>query len=163
MPANMCFGRIMLSLSRVTRPLTGMAAAAAVVLVAACDTDRERPTGPNSALTTVAVEVAHPGPNGVVPSDSTTVVVIRATGLVSAIGYSLLTNSTHEEISRAREALEQPVTEVVADFTVQIPDFPTGTHLEVYGVAEDAVGGSHFTGPTFVIVVECDRFELACG
>ncbi len=48
-------------------------------------------------------------------------------------------------------------------FEFRIPEVPTGTNLEVRGVAEDVEGERHRSDPVFLTVIDCDRFPLVCG
>ena len=130
--------------------------------LAGCETNRVRPTGPEGTVQTT-VEVLTPPPLGVVPADSFTTVVVRATGLVQAVEYALITNARRELISSERLEIDPPVTEISVDFSVPIPAFASGTNLEVQGFAEDILGTLHSSEPVFVTVIECDGLTPACG
>jgi hypothetical protein len=131
--------------------------------LAGCDSPRERPTGLSAPLPATTVTVLKPETDDVVPSDSTAIVVIEAQGLVTAVELLLVRNALPDTLARERREFGEPVELAQEQFEVRIPAFVTGVHLEIRGVAEDAIGQRHFSKPVFVVVIECDVFPLACG
>ena len=128
-----------------------------------CDDSRERPTGVEEfGLPTVTVSVTEPVRESVLPSDSTSLVVIEAIGEVRAVEYFVKVVSQPDTIARARREFQETLVSVEVVFGFRIPALPTGTALEVRGVAEDAQAVRHLSEPVFVTVIECDLFPQAC-
>jgi hypothetical protein len=128
-----------------------------------CADSRARPTGVEEfGPPTVTVSVTEPDRESVMPSDSTSLVVIEAIGEVRAIGYFIKVVSELDTVARARREFQETLVFVEAEFGVRIPALPTGAALEVRGVAEDAQAVRHLSEPVFVTVIECDLFPQAC-
>lgn len=132
------------------------------VAVAACDAERDRPTGLTGPPPTTDVSVLAPEHEASVKADSATFIVIQATGLVTAVEVVVTGAAARDTLLRRRASFGEPRDSVQESFDVRIPKLETGSHLQIRGVAEDAIGQRHVSQPVVVIVIDCDDFPIAC-
>lgn len=137
--------------------------AAGTLLATGCDTTRDRPFGVQGTAPPTDVVVVSPTTDAVVPSDSVAQVVVRASGALHALELTLVRVALPDTFARQRLDFDPPRAEVETTFELEIPDLETGTHLEIRAAAEDGDGGRHLSEPVVVLVIECDRFPIACG
>lgn len=135
---------------------------AAVVGATACDTQRDRPLGPEQPVAPTSVLVRAPLANQAVGADSTIDVVIGATGSIRAVEFFATRVSLPDTVGRERRILEQAVSQVEVRFRLHVPPLATGINLAIHGVAEDLSGELHLSEPTFVVVIDCEQFPLSC-
>ncbi len=141
----------------------GLASTLAAVGLGACLSARERPTGLPPTPPEISVAVVAPKMDDVVPSDSTTPVVIEARGPIVALEALMVRNALPDTIDRQRLSFPEPVDSALEEFELRVPALATGIHLEIRGIAEDEMGARHVSDPVVVTVIECDVFPLACG
>ncbi len=127
-----------------------------------CNAERQRPTGLASSVPETQVEIAAPPADGIVPRDSTTIVLVRASGLLQGVGFAILGIAQRDTLVRGFEELEEPMEVAEVAFEVEVPAFPTGTNLELRGIAENVIGERTFSESVFVVVIDCTRFVFAC-
>ncbi|MGD8866051.1 MAG: hypothetical protein PVI01_00430 [Gemmatimonadales bacterium] len=132
------------------------------VAVAACDAERDRPTGLSTPPPTTDVSVLAPEQEAAVKADSATFIVIQATGLIAAVEVVMSGAAARDTLLWRRASFGEPRDSVREAFDVKIPKLETGSHLQIRGVAEDAAGQRHVSQPVVVIVIDCDDFPIAC-
>ncbi len=137
-------------------------AAIGVLASAGCETSRDRPTGLGKPLPATFVAVVSPLKEASVAADSTHIVVIEASGLITAVEFFLARVNSSDTLALGRIEFSEPEEIVQVDFDVRMPRFETGTHLEIRGIAEDLIGRRHVSEPVVVFVIECEVFPLAC-
>ncbi len=142
---------------------TTLLVATSTLLATACDTTRDRPFGVQGAAPATDVVVVSPTTDAVVPSDSVAPVVVRASGSLHALELFLVRVALPDTFATQRLDFDPPRPEVEATFELAIPDLETGVHLEIRAAAEDGEGTRHLSEPVVVLVIECDRFPIACG
>lgn len=103
-----------------------------------------------------------PETDDLVPADSLVTVEVVATGLLQSVGFVLLTRARGDTLDQALEQLDQPLEAVRVVFETQIPNFPTGTTLELVGLADNVEGDRTLSDPVFVQVIECSPLVIAC-
>lgn len=130
--------------------------------VAACDAERDRPTGLSAPPPTTDVSVLSPEQEAAVKADSATFIVIKATGLITAVEVVVTGAAARDTLLWRRASFEEPRDTVQEAFDVKVPKLETGSHLQIRGVAEDVVGQRHVSQPVVVIVIDCDVFPIAC-
>ena len=128
----------------------------------ACDSQRDRPLGPEEPPVPTSVLVRAPRANQAVGADSMIDVVIDATGSIRAVEFFAKRVSLPDTVGRERRVLEQPESQVEVRFRLHVPPLATGINLAIQGVAEDLAGELHLSEPTFVVVIDCEEFPLNC-
>lgn len=103
-----------------------------------------------------------PETNDLVPADSLVTVEVVATGLLQSVGFVLLTRARGDTLDQGLEHLSEPLEAVRVVFETRIPNLPTGTTLELIGLADDVAGDRTFSEPVFVQVIQCTVFVIAC-
>ncbi len=131
-------------------------------MLAACSVDRDRPTGVPSVIPSTEVVLSAPETNDLVPADSLVTVEVVATGLLQSVGFVLLTRARGDTLDQGLEPLDEPLEAVRVVFETRIPNLPTGTTLELIGLADDVAGDRTFSDPVFVQIIECTMFLIAC-
>ena len=139
------------------------AAALALLVTAACDTQRDRPLGPAAVTPPTTVIVAAPPTDAVVGADSLVDIVVVARGAIDAVEFFAVRIGLPDTVGQEREDLNPRRDSVLATFTLQVPNLPTGVNLEIRGVAEDAAQDRHLSEPVFVTVIDCERYVFICG
>lgn len=134
----------------------------AVISATACDTQRDRPLGPEGISPQTSVLVRAPRANQAVGADSVIDVVIDASGSIRAVEFFATRVSLPDTVGRERRSLEQPLSQVEVRFRLHVPPLATGINLAIRGVAEDLSGQLHVSEPTFVVVIDCEEFPLSC-
>lgn len=135
---------------------------AAVIGGTGCDTQRDRPLGPERPSVPTSVLVRAPRANQVVGADSVIDVVIDAAGSIQAVEFFATRVSLPDTVGRERRTLEGPLSQVEVRFRLHVPPLATGINLAIRGVAEDLSGELHISEATFVVVVDCDVFPRSC-
>lgn len=144
------------------RPSTLILASLLWVAFAACDAERDRPTGLSAPPPTTDVIVLAPEQEAAVKADSTAFIVIKATGLITAVEVVVTGAAARDTVLWRRASFGEPRDSVEKAFDVKVPKLETGSHLQIRGVAEDVVGQRHVSQPVVVIVIDCDVFPIAC-
>ncbi len=138
-------------------------ALAVIGLSGGCETSRERPTAVGEDLPATSVAVASPVTQELVPSDSVVRVVVGATGFLQAVEYYLVRSAVRDTVGWDRREFTEPQDSVQVVFDVTIPEFRTGTQLEIRAVAENVIGERALSEPVYVMVIECDLYPIACS
>jgi len=132
------------------------------VILAACDASRDRPTGLSTPPPPTNVSVVAPEHETTVKADSSDFVVVRASGLITAVEFVLTGVAASDTLAWQRVEFGEPQEEVEEAFEVKIPRLETGSHLQIWGVAEDVIGKRHVSRVVVVIVIDCEVFPIAC-
>ncbi len=147
----------------VGRPFELSIAAAGLLLLAACDTARDRPTGVSRPLPATTIAVTAPRSQQLVPADSTTIVVVEGQGLIQAVDVVLTRNTFPDTLAVDRQVFDTPLETFELVFEIRVPKLQTGAQIQVRAVAEDIAGGRHLSEPVVVVVIECDVFPTTCA
>lgn len=147
---------------RIARALPSSLVFLVLVVLGACDTVRDRPTGLNMPTPATDVTVLAPEHEASVKADSAAFIVVEATGLITALEVVVTGTAASDTLARQREQFNEPRESVEESFQVRIPKLETGSHLQIRGVAEDFVGQRHVSQPVVVIVIDCEVYPIAC-
>lgn len=147
---------------KLVRALPSKLALLGLVVLGACDAERDRPTGLSIPAPPTDVNVLAPEHEASVKADSAAFIVVEATGLITALEVVVTGAASSDTLAWQREEFEEARDSVEEAFEVRIPKLETGSHLQIRGVAEDLLGQRHVSQPVIVIVIDCEVFPIAC-
>lgn len=133
-----------------------------LVVLSACNAERDRPTGLSMPPPPTNVNVLAPEHEASVKADSAAFIVVEATGLITALEVVITGVAISDTLAWQREEFNEARDSVEESFEVRIPKLETGSHLQIRGVAEDLLGQRHVSEPVIVIVIDCEVFPIAC-
>lgn len=137
---------------------------AGLLLLAACETTRDRPTGLSEPLPATTIAVIAPRSQQFVPADSTTIVVVEGEGLIQAVEVVLTLNTRPDTLAIERREFDTPLETVELVFGIRIPGrLQTGAQVQFQAVAEDITGSRHLSEPVVAVVIECNVFPITCA
>lgn len=136
---------------------------AGLLLLAACETTRDRPTGLSEPLPATTIAVIAPRSQQFVPADSTTIVVVEGAGLIRAVEVILTLNTLPDTLELERRDFDTPLETVELVFGIRIPGLQTGAQVQFQAVAEDITGSRHLSEPVVAVVIECNVFPITCA
>jgi hypothetical protein len=128
----------------------------------ACDSNRDRPTGLGRPVPPTTVTVVWPRDGVLVPADSVRLVVVEAEGSVTALELYLSRPTISDTVIKERRVFSVERLTLEEEFSIRIPQFRSGTRLEIRAAVEDVIGFRHLSQPVTVEVIECNQFTIAC-